>query len=292
MRVEMICSNRPFLAARPLARPRPRLAAACAIDDVRPAADGLRTSELRALLRSRGIDTTGIFEREELVRLLAVAPPSNPHDSVHDLPLQVIMDELEERGVAFDVLAPTPQLAQLLVEARAHSSDASRAGASGPSPGPQPQPHRAASRAPAARDGGGAGPPADTLEGRPPATSAAAAGAASKGTELLPVAHGVAAGLGKLLSTVFAGLPLPAEWSVPDPPLLKRPLRLGARAKVLLLLFCLCALRYGLVRAVLALTSLKLSQELLSSAVDTLFPSRSKRGQRREDSEAGGAAAT
>ena len=277
-------------------RPRLGIAFACAADDARPAADGLRTSELRALLRSRGIDTAGVFEREELLRLLAVAPPpSRSRDSVHDLPLQDIMDELEQRGVAFDVLAPTPLLAQLLVEARAsgeQSSDASRAGGAGaPSPAPQPQPHRAASRAAATHHGSGADSPADTLEETPPAAGAAGAGAA-KGTELLPIARGVAAGLGALVSSVFAGLPLPSEWSVPDSPLLKRPLRLGARAKVLLLLFCLCALRYGLVRAVLALTSLKLSQELLSSAVGALFPSRASRDQRLADGGSEGAAAT
>ena len=79
---------------------------------------------------------------------------------------------------------------------------------------------------------------------------------------------------------------------MPDSPLLKRPLRLGARAKGLLLLFCLCALRYGLMRAVLALTSLKLSQELLSSAAGALFPSRASRDQRLADGGSEGAAAT
>ena len=90
---------------------------ACA-SDVRPEWANLRASELSALLRARGVDTSGVFERAELLRLLAATPESGPAGQaageqplprVNDMPMCDVMDELDRRGVRFDVLAnPNP----------------------------------------------------------------------------------------------------------------------------------------------------------------------------------------
>ena len=99
---------------------------ACA-SDVRPEWANLRASELSALLRARGVDTSGVFERAELLRLLAATPESGPAGQaageqplprVNDMPMCDVMDELDRRGVRFDVLAPPQKLVRLLVQAR------------------------------------------------------------------------------------------------------------------------------------------------------------------------------
>ena len=99
---------------------------ACA-SDVRPEWASLRASELSALLRARGVDTSGVFERAELLRLLAAAPEPGPAGQaagdqplprVNDMPMGDVMDELDRRGVRFDVLAPPQKISRLLVQAR------------------------------------------------------------------------------------------------------------------------------------------------------------------------------
>ena len=112
---------------------------ACA-SDVRPEWASLRASELSALLRARGVDTSGVFERAELLRLLATPQPGpaseaaeeQPLPRVNDMPAGDVMDELDRRGVTFDVLAPPQKLSRLLVQARRRAPLEAR-----PPPAPQ-----------------------------------------------------------------------------------------------------------------------------------------------------------
>jgi hypothetical protein len=112
---------------------------ACA-SDVRPEWASLRASELSALLRARGVDTSGVFERAELLRLLATPEPGpageaaeeQPLPRVNDMPAGDVMDELDRRGVTFDVLAPPQKLSRLLVQARRRAPLEAR-----PPPAPQ-----------------------------------------------------------------------------------------------------------------------------------------------------------
>ena len=82
---------------------------------------GPSVSELRRILTQRGVSTTGVFEREELLRLLqesvddeALAPPQ-PIEAMH---VQDVMAELDARGIGFDVLTPTPVLYERLRASR------------------------------------------------------------------------------------------------------------------------------------------------------------------------------
>eukprot|EP00964_Phaeocystis_antarctica_P039899 scaffold22805_cov59-Phaeocystis_antarctica.AAC.4 len=118
------------------------LLCACA-SDVRPEWASLRASELSALLRARGVDTSNVFERAELLRLLATPEPEPASEAaeeqllprVNDMPAGDVMDELDRRGVMFDVLAPPQKLSRLLVQARRRAPLEAR-----PPPAPQWQP--------------------------------------------------------------------------------------------------------------------------------------------------------
>ena len=98
------------------------------------AARGPSTSEVIRRLKSLGVDTSNVYEKRELLRLLEVveaqqppasstqAPPDGPPPTpIGEMDLQDIMYELEERGVDFDVLAPEPALITLLKKARRES---------------------------------------------------------------------------------------------------------------------------------------------------------------------------
>ena len=78
----------------------------------------ISTGELIDTLKARGIDTTGIFEREELLELLD-RTPAPELEPIELMDPQSIMAELELRGGDFDVLAPDHALRDLLSDARA-----------------------------------------------------------------------------------------------------------------------------------------------------------------------------
>ena len=112
---------------------RPLLLLSCATvrvpqrQAVAMAADGPSTKELRRVLSGRGVDTAGIFERSELLSLLDASTPSPPVQrlpSIEGMESQSLMQELEERGVDFDVLAPDTVLAAQLRAARAQQGSA------------------------------------------------------------------------------------------------------------------------------------------------------------------------
>lgn len=86
----------------------------------------ISTGELMEMLRDRGIDPSGIYERSELLALLESTEPWPRQIDVQPvelMDLQSLMQELEERGVEFDVLAPDAVLMRLLADARAARKD-------------------------------------------------------------------------------------------------------------------------------------------------------------------------
>ena len=127
-----------------------------------------RASQLRAELARLGVPTDGVFERDELERLLdraraeaaarkaeaRAAPPS-----IEAMAVQEVMDELEARGVRFDVLAPEEKLASQLRRARAQDA-------------PPAAPRRPPPRRPPPRQPPSAARPPDTPPATPPASPA------------------------------------------------------------------------------------------------------------------------
>ena len=92
--------------------------------------DGPSTRELRRVLAERSIDTAGVFERAELLRLLEASDRRGATSAASSIPvqsmsLQEVMDELDARSVAFDVLAPRIALCELLETARGSAGGAS-----------------------------------------------------------------------------------------------------------------------------------------------------------------------
>ena len=288
--------SRPALSTTRLhAAVRVGLLCACAN---RPEWESLRATELSALLKARGVDTTGIFERDELLRLLAEPPRASREQlpSIDGMRPREIMEELDRRGVRFDVLAPPQKLSQLLVRARERSP------LQAPAPVWPAPPWPAASAPPAAPVPPPAAPvPAAAAEPAPPPPAAEPAAAqtpeppadappsvpapeASVARDLLPVPEmlPLLRGAGAFLSTTLgeAGPALSQVTSKAGPALrnvpravqdgtgrLGRRWALSRRAKAMLLVVCVCALRFGLVRTVLIAVSLKLSQELAVSVL-------------------------
>jgi hypothetical protein len=88
---------------------------------------GPSARELRQMLSQRGVSTAGIFERDELLRLVEELPlfeepdipPLDALIPVEEMSVQELMFELEERGIDCDVLAPEPALRTLLTAVRA-----------------------------------------------------------------------------------------------------------------------------------------------------------------------------
>jgi len=130
------------LASSPSIRRRCGIPSACASD--------MTVRELRAALHAAGLDTSSIFEREELERLFMRCQDQDDHNPNHsssdpsynssDPPIatmhvQEIMDELQERGERYDVLAPEPLLRRQLEQLRYREAQASKAAAKQTRPG-------------------------------------------------------------------------------------------------------------------------------------------------------------
>ena len=84
---------------------------------------GPKAGELRRLLAERGVDASGIFERSELLRLLAetrttAAAAAAADPQLETMSVQDVMAELQRRGIGFDVLAPDQALYEMLRKAR------------------------------------------------------------------------------------------------------------------------------------------------------------------------------
>jgi len=219
---------------------------------------GPTTQELRRLLVQRGVDTAGIFERDELVRLVhetnhhhadteiggrAMTPPEQALDTMH---VQDVMEELDTRGVYFDVLTPTHVLFDLLQQARSDMV---------------PQASRGSSSSDA--------PPADDFvvsvgsvwDAAEPAWNAArhdvipfvtgTVGAAVErikpmSTTAAAVTTGSRARLSKAVRARLRGLHLPP--------------------KPIMLAVCIGALRFGIIRTALTAVSLKLALDIVRDA--------------------------
>ena len=231
------------------------------IGDARPETEGLRTAELRSLLQSRGVDTAGIFERGELLRLLTDLPrterPRLPDPS--DMHAGDIMTELDQLGVDFDVLSPTHTLATLLRRARAgnrHSRVAFHPG--------QRQEHATAESIDESPD---SGPPVAADQPKE-----------IKTPDLLPLVVGAATTASTLLSRALGEASAVAT-GMPDALTVRSRFSLSRRFQAALLALCLCALRFGIARTVLIAVSLKLTQELV---VGSVWPGPSRRRARRD----------
>ena len=116
----------------------------CGADDQR-----LTAQELRSRLARVGVDTSSVFERSELERLLdecleaRVAAPPTPAPRptlppVSAMHVQELITELEARRINFNMLDPQAALARRLSAARV-AAGAERPRRSVPPPRPQPQ---------------------------------------------------------------------------------------------------------------------------------------------------------
>ncbi|KAL1511074.1 hypothetical protein AB1Y20_005897 [Prymnesium parvum] len=247
-------------------------------------------SELRRELHRRGVDTSTLFEREEFMRLLArsapIAPPPPPEPPLERMHVQEVMEELERRGVEYDVLAPSSQLARLLAAARAAAATAAPRPPAAPRSPPPPTPTPGRARRPPPRA------PA-------PPPSRAAASPSANATALQPaaaVADGFAGLVGAVAETlastalVVSDLAVGAlnssrqgEWrDAPKEWIAKGPLRrVRPPPKAVLLVFCICALRYGLTRSILIGAAAKLSLDIATEFAHRL---QARRRDRQPDS--------
>ena len=251
-------------------------------------ARGLSTGEIRRLLSVRGVSTQGVFEREELLRILddsnecAAPEPDAAAPPVNGMDVQDVMLELQARGVEFDVLAPIPDLYDQLYSARGdddtvRSSTCSQAVQ-------QPQRHTSW------RD--------KSMSSRTPSSP----GTASEDmTDLIPqplrdaiepiwctTRDFLAESAGAALSELQPGAQAAAKAASRTPSRLVQKLRAQSKklqlpSKPILLALCICALKFGFVRTALAGISLKLALELTLDAASRVWQLRRRCNSENED---------
>jgi len=251
----------------------------------------LSARELRRELASRGISAAGVFEREELQRLLdasaGAAADAVVDAAVEAMSVQEMMEELQARGAGFDVLSPAPVLADQLRRLR-RAQPRAPAPAPAPSPPPPPPPRPAARSPPAPRAPPPAAPPPPAATAAAPAAAAAAAPTAAAAPDPLaspayPAGTSNHTSLLPLLGSVWEG----AKARAPEAAgavggAVGGPLRalgdalpelrvgLGAmrpRTKAALLAVCVGVLRYGLVRTAVALLAARLAADLAAAGL-------------------------
>ena len=274
---------------------------------------GPRTADARRRLTELGVNTDGVFERSELLRLLETAEEraADAPPPIASMDLQAIMNELEERGVDFDVLAPQPALMALLQKARratprpqpatartaysapppstpvynappARPPPSPPAAAASPAPpaprAPPPAPPAApADEAPVQRTTRGASPHRDlsSLVGEAVTSAVDVAGVVAD--KLAPTVGGVIDELAPAAkSTVKAAAETASEMASKGAEKLPNGVVQRVRGwlqkarpppKPVLLLLCVAALRYGLVRTALIASAAKLTIDISNEAV-------------------------
>ena len=280
---------------------------------------GPRTGEVKRRLAELGVNTDSVFERSEMLRLLEVAEaraaeaPAEVLPPVGSMDLQGLMNELEDRGIDFDVLAPEPALVSLLHKARkadhraaprrqpaaysppatyapAQSTAPARPPPSPPQPAPSPPPPPAPSSAPpsAAPAAATSAPAAATAPSEAPAQRTTRGASPHRDlsslvgeavTSAVDVASGVAEKMAPAVGGVIDELTPAAQaaaataTATASSGVQKLPRGVVQRVrgwlqkvhpppKPVLLLLCVAALRYGLVRTALAATAAKLTLDI------------------------------
>lgn len=240
---------------------------------------GRSVSELRHILMQRGISTTGVYERDELVRMVkssggegaVIVSPQQPIEEMH---VQDVMAELETRGVTFDVLTPTPVLYERLRLSR--RGDAKQGNG---------RPCRQQAGPPTSRT-----PQADDhVTGSPPPVGGVdveSAWLAAQREVLQPFADSVGAAVEHLkpvANTAVTAAAAPRKRIVER--LRARLRRVRLPSKPVLLAACIGALRFGVVQTTLAAISLGLTIDIvreMNTNVRTMCKGRRPRIGRRE----------
>ena len=220
---------------------------------------GPPTNEVRRLLSQRGVDTAGVYERDELLRLLREiggeeqsAPPLPPVATMH---VQDVMEELAARGVFVDVLTPDATLYDRLREARERGPRA----ASRSTPSQVRRPSSAAGTTPGSAGSVGieniwdaAKPAWDTAQRELFPFLADTVGAAVE--QVKPVAQ-----------TAVTAAAKPRERFVQAARARLQMVKLPP--KPVLLAICVGALRFGVVRTALTAVSVKLTLDIAREVV-------------------------
>ena len=281
------------------------------------ASGGPTTSEVRRRLAEYGVSTAGVFERSELLRLLQTAEQAQPSGApppVASMDVQSVMAELEERGIDFDVLAPEPALFAALERARSSARGRERRQQSArqaaqqqparaprreaptpPRPRPSPPPPASQPFTPTAakpaekprRESRGASQYSDLSGLVGDAFGSAVeivSGAAEKAAPIVGDA------IEKVSPAAAAAATAGGKRSRGAIQAVRKRLK-GVRLppKPVLLLLCVCALRFGLTRTALAATSAKLTIDLGQEAIAAVGARLGRGGAKSDKPSAEGA---
>ncbi|KAL3905345.1 MAG: hypothetical protein SGPRY_010944 [Prymnesium sp.] len=278
-------------------------------------------SLLRRELESRGIDTRGLYERAEFVRLLAESEgkqqrPRAGLPEVGTMTIQEMMEELDLRAVSYDVLSPSWKLAAELQRARAGQGQRVSQPPTPPTKAPSPPvPRRAMEENEREREELSfmedfsyeraepshkrAGQSQQSQRSQQPGVEergeqtdrarAASSPAAMPSTDAAVFVDGAVEAVGSIASklasatvaipaiaTDLMNVSSPTAWHSPVPQAWKESLtsgpfrRLRPPPKPVLLVICLCALRYGIGRTLIVALAALLSLDIVSDVMRNL----------------------